>query len=70
MHYHYYQTSENSTCPSGYFRCKNGQCINATNKCDANQDCNDASDETKCGKYKFESQICVCNLSYKCKKSK
>ena len=45
---HFYLV-ESSICPSGYFRCESGQCVNETYVCDAYRDCDDDSDEQKCG---------------------
>lgn len=39
-----------STCDGGKFKCKNGQCIHATFRCDFDDDCGDMSDEENCGK--------------------
>ena len=41
---------ENSTCPSGYFRCKSGQCLVETDVCNKFKQCKDGSDEHNCGK--------------------
>ena len=38
-------------CPRDQFQCVSGQCINATNRCDVKFDCDDKSDEERCGKY-------------------
>ena len=37
------------TCAENEFTCKNGECILAKWKCDAEADCLDSSDEEKCG---------------------
>ena len=41
---------ENVTCAENEFTCKNGECILAKWKCDAEADCLDSSDEDHCGK--------------------
>ena len=38
-------------CPPNQFECGNGQCIDASKKCDLQFDCSDASDELDCRKY-------------------
>lgn len=54
------------TCEPGKFMCKDGACIDEHLVCDLNQDCNDNSDEEKCGineclnpSYNICSQNCV-----------
>ncbi|CAG0887744.1 unnamed protein product [Cyprideis torosa] len=42
-----------STCPTGHFRCHNGQCIQSRLHCDGTPHCLDRSDESCCGKNKF-----------------
>ena len=34
-----------SACEAGQYLCLNGKCINETQKCDGNVDCEDKSDE-------------------------
>ena len=55
------------TCPTEQFRCANGQCIKATQKCNGEVDCADKSDETEgackedCppGNYRCSSGQCI-----------
>ena len=35
-------------CKQNQFTCHNGECIELMYKCDAEQDCNDGSDEFNC----------------------
>jgi len=44
-----------ANCSGDEFRCDNGQCINATLRCDRKYHCRDGTDEFHCGK--FVSQI-------------
>ena len=37
-------------CSGDEFRCDNGQCINATLRCDRKYHCRDGTDEFHCGK--------------------
>ena len=37
-----------SSCPSGKFQCRDGQCIDANWRCDRYDDCRDMSDEQNC----------------------
>lgn len=41
---------ENVTCAENEFTCRNGECVLAKWKCDAEADCLDSSDEEHCGK--------------------
>ena len=46
-------TSHSATvqrCQPNQFQCKNGQCIDASYKCDDYDDCTDGSDEANCSK--------------------
>ena len=48
---------ENSTCPSEYFRCESGECINKSRFCDLVSDCHDGDDERNCGKSIFLKKL-------------
>lgn len=48
--FHYYLDSEAKTCQANEFRCGNGQCIDASLKCDRKYDCQDGTDELSCGR--------------------
>ena len=37
-------------CQPNQFECKNGQCIDASKKCDRRYHCSDGSDEQNCSK--------------------
>ena len=36
-------------CPSGFFKCRNNNCIPSREKCNGQDNCGDASDEVNCG---------------------
>lgn len=36
-------------CKAGEFTCDNGKCVNSTQHCDGDVDCQDGSDEEGCG---------------------
>lgn len=63
-------------CQPDEFECGNGQCIDASRKCDLHFDCSDASDELDCCKYltanfekdKILNQYKSCNISKNLKK--
>jgi hypothetical protein len=37
-------------CPTGFFRCHDGECIHEAKHCDGHTDCKDNFDEFDCGK--------------------
>ena len=41
-------TRQNTTCPRGYFMCKDLTCIVETSKCDGHNDSLEGDDETEC----------------------
>ena len=48
-------------CSAGQFQCRNGDCINATKRCDFTTDCSDGSDESVChaiGTCTFATDFC------------
>ncbi|QQP39676.1 Sortilinrelated receptor_ L(DLR class) A repeatscontaininglike [Caligus rogercresseyi] len=59
-------------CPSHFFKCADGKCINSHWRCDGESDCDDNSDEMKCGFkecaqgfFKCDNDQCV-NAKYRC----
>lgn len=40
-------------CPANHILCRNRNCVPEDKKCDGKDDCEDGTDEQKCGKYIF-----------------
>ena len=46
-----------ANCSGDEFRCDNGQCINATLRCDRKYHCDDGTDEFHCGKFQIKGKL-------------
>ncbi|KAM6962531.1 low-density lipoprotein receptor-like [Aplochiton taeniatus] len=48
-------------CQDSKFRCSNGRCIPSAWECDGNRDCEDGSDEVRCGPHQCEKDEFACS---------
>ena len=61
-----------SGCRDGEFHCSSGECIMQEYRCDADADCNDASDEVQCPNFQCPDNSFVCGngacipIQFKC----
>lgn len=56
-----------AACGNGQWQCKNGQCVNATARCDQRYDCMDKSDEYSCegmGYSHRHMSMCQCTREF------
>ena len=61
--------SASNTCPVGWFRCNDGQCISLNDRCDGRRHCSNGEDEQKCCEFNRICLISIMFVSHLCKRS-